>query len=763
MFKSLLSSSSSFKSTSELMVFASSSSIEKTTVKGSPSTVPDKSDVVIQCMEVDSFALDSTFHKSTTSLYPETSISQDEFTNLADQTPALPMRTAKLFTLFRYANPHDIALLGIAYVSAILSGAALPLANFIIGRVTQDFSNLITKDLSPEDFRPSVDQYALYFVYLGIGIGGLSFISTYILADRGEVLAGRIRQHYFAAIIRQNTAYFEQVGHSEVTKRIIDDTQLIQEAISENSGICLSGLALFISSLVVGFISSWKITCLMLSSLTSIIICALTGFSFLRKWQVGVSPMQQKTASLVSQIIQSIHTSAALGASHKHAMRLNIRWKQIMSRGFWRSYINALVIACCWFIVYSTYALGFWQGSREVENETIDIGSLITTITAIVIGGFTVSSLWPTINTMRKGVEAGKRIFETIDRESSVDPTSEDGLELSDIAGKIEFRNVKLRFPSNPNQVVIKDFSLTINPGETVAILGPPGSGKSTLLGLLERYYDPVKGNIYIDDIDITKLNIHFLRRQIAYVAQEPFLFSGTIYENIAQGFDNTPYAEQTASVKLQMITKACHNAHAWGFILSMKNGLESQVGERGCLLTMSQRQRIAIARAIVSHPKIFLLDDITSFLSPRSEQFVQDALREIYKKRTAIIVTHKLPVLRHADRIIIMNEGAIVEQGTHLELMSKSAWYCNFVGTQKERKVGDKTPLVMFNKDRKASEISVRSARGGPGNMAFEILDWNTPSENNGGDHGIPMIKKAPTKVASISSSSLIGMVSFL
>ena len=476
-----------------------------------------------------------------------------------------------------------------------------------------------------------------------------------------------------------------------------------------------------------------------------------------------MQPAKSQATALISQIIRSIHTTAALGGSRKHSKRLDQHWNLIMKIAFRKTYVIALAIAFCWSIMYAAYALGFWQGSKEVENGIIDAGSLITAITAIVMGGFTLSHIWPTIHSIQKGIESGQRIFETIDRVSTVDATADDGLVVDDLLGKVEFKNVKLRFPSNPDQVVINDFSLTINAGETVAIVGPPGAGKSTLLGLVERYYDPVKGTIYIDDIDITKLNIQSLRRHIAYVAQEPFLFSGTIYENVAQGLDTTPFANQEPSVKLQMITKACREANAWGFILSLKEGLDTQVGERGCLLSIGQRQRIAIARAVVSQPRIFLLDEATSALTSRSEMFVQEALTGVSKSKTTIIITQRLPILRSVDRIIVMKDGMIAEQGTHIELMNCNNWYYKFVESQRDKnKIADKNPLLMYNKDRQASEISIRSARGrtrseGGGKNAFDILDWNSSIEKNGSE----LASIDAVEDESLSSSSLIGMVS--
>lgn len=721
-----------------------------------------KGDVVIHCMEVEDNGSNTSTQHGQSYLYPiDTHVDPDEVQVLREQT-ALGNSSVKFFTLFRYATLQDIIILTLAYLCAIISGAALPFTNFVLGELTQDFADLITNNIDPQDFQPEVVKYTMCFVYLGLGVGITSCISTYLLADRGEILAGRIRKHYFEAIIRQNSAYFEHIGYSEVTKRIIDDTHLIQEAISENSGIATSSIASFISALVVGFISSWKITCLMICAIASVGICAALGISRIKKWDSLIEPYQDNTNFLVSQIIKSIHTSSAFGASQNHAKRLDEKWKLIMELSFRRTYAISLSVAGCWAIVYAAYALDFWQGSIEVENWTIDQGSLITTITAIIMGGFTVSSIWPVIRSIMKGIESGERIFETIDRISTVDSTSESGIILKNLKGKIEFENIRLRFPSDPNNLVIEDLNLCVEAGETIAITGPSGSGKSALFGLIEQYYAPVKGRILIDNINIVNLNTQALRQNIAYVSQDPFLFSGTIYDNIIQGLERSYFANEDESVKTQLITKACKDANAWGFILSLKDGLYSQVGEKGCLLTISQRQRIALARAIISQPKIFLFDEATSALSPKSEAIVLKSLEHITKKCTTIFITQNLSILQSADKVVVLKDGAILEQGTHLKLMNDSVWYSKFIEQQKEYVAKDKNPRLMFSKNRQPSEVSTHLLKkGSSANTAYDILNWKSVNQENPilETHS-PLIQKSSETLNELSSSSLIGMV---
>jgi ATP-binding cassette subfamily B (MDR/TAP) protein 1 len=278
---------------------------------------------------------------------------------------------------------------------------------------------------------------------------------------------------------------------------------------------------------------------------------------------------------------------------------------------------------------------------------------------------------------------AAAKIYNTIDRVSPLDPSSDEGDKLESLVGTIRLENIKHIYPSRPEVVVMEDVSLTIPAGKTTALVGASGSGKSTIVGLVERFYNPVDGKIYIDDVDITTLNLRWLRQQIALVSQEPTLFSTTIFDNIKHGLIGTKWENEDKAKQEERVYEAAKQANAHDFISSLPEGYDTNVGERGFLLSGGQKQRIAIARAIVSDPKILLLDEATSALDTKSEGVVQAALEVASAGRTTITIAHRLSTIRDAHNIVVMSQGRIVEQGTHDELLEKRGAYFNLVTAQ--------------------------------------------------------------------------------
>lgn len=313
------------------------------------------------------------------------------------------------------------------------------------------------------------------------------------------------------------------------------------------------------------------------------------------------------------------------------------------------------------------------------------------------------------------GVAAASKIYATIDRNSPIDPLSEEGETLDHVEGTVELRHVKHIYPSRAEVVVMDDVNLVIPAGKTTALVGASGSGKSTIVGLVERFYDPVGGQVLLDGHDLSTLNLHWLRRQIALVQQEPILFSQTIRENIRNGLIGSKYAEEPEEQQTARIIEAAKKANAHDFISSLPEGYETHVGERGFLLSGGQKQRVAIARAIVSDPKILLLDEATSALDTKSEGVVQHALEEASKGRTTIVIAHRLSTIRDADNIVVMRQGRIVEQGTHDELLELRQAYYNLVSAQ--RIGGDEDETQDTEKGTETSDdelVRIQSSKSG-------------------------------------------------
>ena len=312
------------------------------------------------------------------------------------------------------------------------------------------------------------------------------------------------------------------------------------------------------------------------------------------------------------------------------------------------------------------------------------LSSILTVMLCIMIGAFALGGVAPNAQAFTTSVAAAGKIFNTIDRVSPLDPMSESGIKLEHVEGTVELKNIKHIYPSRAEVVVMQDVSLKVPAGKTTALVGASGSGKSTIVGLVERFYDPVGGHVYLDGHDIQSLNLRWLRQQISLVSQEPTLFGTTIFGNIKHGLIGTKYEHMGDEEQKELIINAAKMANAHDFIMALPEGYETNVGERGFLLSGGQKQRIAIARAMVNDPKILLLDEATSALDTKSEGVVQAALDVAAKGRTTIVIAHRLSTIKTAENIVVMSQGRIVEQGTHDELLEREGAYYNLVEAQR-------------------------------------------------------------------------------
>ncbi|KAI5993497.1 P-loop containing nucleoside triphosphate hydrolase protein [Pisolithus albus] len=281
---------------------------------------------------------------------------------------------------------------------------------------------------------------------------------------------------------------------------------------------------------------------------------------------------------------------------------------------------------------------------------------------------------------------AAAQLFATIERVPEIDSAGSDGLRLEKVFGKITLENVRFSYPARADVPILKGIDITFEAGKRTALVGASGSGKSTIISLVERFYDPLSGTVKLDGVDLRDLNIKWLRSQIGLVSQEPVLFATTIRANIAHGLIGTSYEHASEDEKFKLIKEACIKSNAHGFICKLAQGYDTMVGEHGFLLSGGQKQRVAIARAIVSNPRILLLDEATSALDTRSEGIVQDSLYKASAGRTTITIAHRLSTIKDADQIFVIDEGVVLERGTHKELIARNGPYAHFVQAQKLR-----------------------------------------------------------------------------
>lgn len=592
--------------------------------------------------------------------------------------------SANFFTLYKFAAPRDVFIVCIGVFFAVVHGVALPMFTLVVGAITTNFNDFIAdSSLSAGAFQHQTNHNALYFVYIGVGILVSSILESYILVQMGEILAGRYRKNYLRAIIRQNIAYFDSVGSGSVSTRITNDTASVQEGISEKLGNIVQGIATFITAIIIAFTQQWKLSCILLSVVFFNFLVMGGGSRFIIRYEQLSSSRYTSGSTVAEEAISSIRSTVAFGAQDRLVAKFDKVLLSSMKASQKSSITLGIMLACIWAALFFTYALAYWEGSRLIASGEADIGKIVCVIISMLIGSFQLGNVAPNVRYIAKAIAAAKVLNEAIDREPIIDSDKVDGEVINDLRGNITLQNVKFRYPSRPDVLVLPDFSLSISAGQTVALVGMSGSGKSTIVGILERFYLPLSGSVTLDGVEIDKLNLRWLRQQIGYVQQEPTLFSDTIYENISYGLIGTEFEGAPEEQKRAMVEEACKEANAYEFIMALTEGFETNVGDRGFLLSGGQKQRIAIARAIVSNPKILLLDEATSALDTKSEGIVQEALDRASISRTTIVIAHRLSTIKDADNIVVMSKGEIIEQGNHVELLELNGYYKRLVDAQ--------------------------------------------------------------------------------
>ncbi|KAG2008663.1 multidrug resistance protein 1 [Coprinopsis cinerea AmutBmut pab1-1] len=609
------------------------------------------------------------------------------------------------FKLFRFSTKLELLMNFVALIAAAAAGAAQPLMSLLFGNLTQDFVNFATvvgeaqagnttaAALVPEaaaSFRRVAALDASYLCYIGLGMFVCTYVYMYVWVYTGEVGTKRLREKYLEAVLRQDIAYFDNVGAGEVATRIQTDTHLVQQATSEKVALTVSFVAAFVTGFVLAYARSWRLALAMSSILPCMAIAGGVMNKFISAYKQLSLQYIADGGSLAEEVIGTVRTAQAFGT------------QRILS-GLYDNHVNkALTVdlkAASWhgsglafffFVIYSSYGLAFHFGTKLINQGHATAGSVVNVFLAILIGSISLTLLAPEIQALTHGCGAAAKLYETIDRVPDIDSYDEGGLKPETVTGEITIENVTFAYPSRPTVQVVKNLSLTFRAGKTAALVGASGSGKSTSISLIERFYDPNEGVVKLDGIDLKDLNLRWLRSQIGLVSQEPTLFATTIRGNVAHGLIGTKWENASEEEKFKLIKDACIKANADGFISKLPNGYDTMVGERGFLLSGGQKQRVAIARAIVSDPRILLLDEATSALDTQSEGIVQDALDKASAGRTTITIAHRLSTIKDADVIYVMGDGVVLEQGTHNELLSANGAYAHLVQAQKLREAND-------------------------------------------------------------------------
>ncbi|KAF2238713.1 ABC transporter-like protein [Viridothelium virens] len=608
----------------------------------------------------------------------------DEEREIIKRQVDIPNIKVTIGMLYRYATFYDLVIMAISALCAIGGGAALPLMTVVFGGLAGTFQTFLYDGGSADQFDSSLSHRTLYFIYIAVGEFVTIYVATVGFIYTGEHIAAKIREHYLNAILRQNIGFFDKLGAGEITTRITADTNLVQDGISEKVGLTLQAASTFVAAFVIGFIKYWKLTLILTSTVVSIVLTMGAGSRFIVGWNKKSIEAYAEGGTVAEEVLSSIRNATAFNTQKKLARQYDSHLIEAERWGLRHKAILGLMIGAAMCFIFLNYGLAFWEGSRLLVAGETNLSHVLTIMMAIVYGAFSLGNVAPNIGAFTTALAASAKIFSTIDRVSPLDPESTTGEKFENIEGTLELRNVRHIYPSRPEVVVMEDVSLLVPAGKTTALVGASGSGKSTIVGLVERFYDPVGGNVFLDGHNVEDLNLRWLRRQMALVSQEPVLFATTIFENIRYGLVGREAANLGEAKVRDLVENAAKMANAHDFVTKLPEGYETNVGERGFLLSGGQKQRIAIARAVVSDPKILLLDEATSALDTKSEGVVQAALDKAAEGRTTIIIAHRLSTIKTADNIVVMSQGRIVEQGTHDDLLERKSAYYNLVEAQR-------------------------------------------------------------------------------
>uniref|UniRef100_A0A3B4FB65 ATP binding cassette subfamily B member 11 n=1 Tax=Pundamilia nyererei TaxID=303518 RepID=A0A3B4FB65_9CICH len=569
-------------------------------------------------------------------------------------------------------NQQEWPYMLLGSLGAAVNGSVNPIYAILFSQILGTFA---IQDLNEQ--RKQINGICVLFCIVAVASFISQFLQGYSFAKSGELLTRRLRKVGFQAMLKQEIGWFDNPINSPgaLTTRLATDASMVQGATGSQIGMIVNSVTSIGVSFIIAFYFSWKLTLVILCFLPLIGLSGVFQAKMLTGFANEDKKAMEEAGQVSSEALGNIRTIAGLAKESSfvdsYEQKLELPYKSAKKK----ANIYGLCFGFAQCVIFLAYAASFRYGGFLVRAEGLQYMFVFRVISAVVISGTALGRASSFTPDYAKAKTAAAQFFKLLDRVPKISISQSDGEIWKNFRGEINFLNCKFTYPTRPDTQVLKGLRVSVKPGQTLAFVGSSGCGKSTSVQLLERFYDPDEGQVVIDGIPSHSVNVPFLRSQIGIVSQEPVLFDCSIAENIQ-------YGDNTRSVSMEEIIEASKKAYLHDFVMTLPDKYETQVGAQGSQLSRGQKQRIAIARAIVRNPKILLLDEATSALDTESEKTVQTALDEARKGRTCIVIAHRLSTIQTADIIAVMSHGAVIEQGTHDKLMAKRGAYYKLVTT---------------------------------------------------------------------------------